>query len=234
MHKANLLVVEDDLHMGFLLMEMLQDDGYRVRVAKDGVSALEHLKKEHFDICLLDVMMPKLDGFGVARNIKNFYPNTPFLFVTARMLKDDKLKGYDLGAEDYLIKPFDEQELLCKLNVILRRKQSANTANEPTSFEIGKYYFDFSRMELKFEEEIIRITEKESKVLKQLCLYKNRILRRDDAVEMIYGKKDYFHGRSFDVFISKLRKLLSRDSSVSIDNVYKVGFILNVKEPSFQ
>lgn len=234
MHKANLLVVEDDLHMGFLLMEMLQDDGYRVRVAKDGVSALEHLKKENFDICLLDVMMPKLDGFGVARNIKNLYPSTPFLFVTARMLKDDKLKGYDLGAEDYLVKPFDEQELLCKLNVILRRKQSTKDANEPTTFEIGKYHFDFSRMELKFGEEIIRITEKESKVLKQLCLYKNRILRRDDAVEMIYGKKDYFHGRSFDVFISKLRKLLSRDASVSIDNVYKVGFILNVKEPSFQ
>ncbi len=234
MHKANLLVVEDDLHMGFLLMEMLQDNGYRVRVAKDGKSALEHLKKENFDICLLDVMMPKLDGFGVARHIKNLYPSTPFLFVTARMLMDDKLKGYDLGAEDYLIKPFDEQELLCKLNVILRRTQSSKDVVEPTIFEIGKYHFDFSRMELKFGEDIIRITEKESKVLKQLCLYKNRILRRDNAVEMIYGKKDYFHGRSFDVFISKLRKLLSRDTSVSIDNVYKVGFILNVKEPSLQ
>ena len=177
-------------------------------------------------------MMPKLDGFGVARHIKNLYPNTPFLFVTARMLKDDKLKGYDLGAEDYIIKPFDEEELLCKLNVILRRLESNQEANHPNTFELGKYFFDYSRMELKFEEEIIRITEKESKILNQLCLNKNRILRRDEAVEMIYGKKDYFHGRSFDVFISKLRKLLSRDTSVSIDNVYKVGFILNVKEPS--
>lgn len=234
MHKANLLLVEDDLHLGFLLMEMLQDDGYRVRVAKDGVSALEHLKKENFDVCLLDVMMPKLDGFGVARHIKNLYPNTPFLFVTARMLKDDKLKGYDLGAEDYIIKPFDEQELLCKLNVVLRRKKSTQKIEEPTTFEIGSYLFDFDRMELKYGDEIIRITEKESKVLKQLCLYKNRILRRDDAVEMIYGKKDYFHGRSFDVFISKLRKHLSKDSSISIDNVFKVGFILNIKEPSCQ
>lgn len=166
MHKANLLVVEDDLHMGFLLMEMLQDDGYRVRVAKDGVSALEHLKKENFDICLFDVMMPKLDGFGVARHIKNLYPSTAFLFVTARMLKDDKLKGYDIGAEDYIIKPFDQQELLCKLNVILRRKNITKDSLEPTNFGIGKYHFDFSRMKLKYENEIIRITEKESKVLK--------------------------------------------------------------------
>jgi len=233
MHKANLLLVEDDLNMGFLLVQMLQDDGYRVRLAKDGLSALEQLRKEQYDACILDVSMPKMDGFGVAKHLKRMYPNTPFLFVTARMLKDDKLRGYDLGAEDYIIKPFDEEELLCKLNVILRRQKALKENIEPSSFEIGQYHFDFNRMELTFEGQITRITEKESKVLKQLCLFKNRILRRDDAVELIYGKKDYFHGRSFDVFISKLRKHLSKDASVSIDNVYKVGFILNVKEPSF-
>lgn len=121
------------------------------------------------------------------------------------------------------------------MNVILRRKALSETSKEPSNFNIGKYKFNFDRMELSFDSDVIRITEKESKVLKQLCLHKNRILRRDDAAEHIYGKKDYFHGRSFDVFISKLRKLLNRDPSVSIDNVFKVGFILNVaEEKSFQ
>ncbi|MEM9547338.1 MAG: response regulator transcription factor [Bacteroidota bacterium] len=230
MEKGNILIVEDDLNLGFLLMEHLQNEGYRIRLGKDGLSGLELLQKEHFDLCIFDIMMPKLSGFDLARHLKNLHPNTPFLFITARVLREDKLRGYNLGAEDYIIKPFDEQELLCKMNVILRRSATLNKQKEPSSFSIGKYVFDYERMELSYDSDVIRITEKESKVLKQLCLHKNRILRRDDAVELIYGKKDYFHGRSFDVFISKLRKLLNRDPSVSIDNVFKVGFILNVAE----
>jgi len=188
------------------------------------------LQKEHFDLCIFDIMMPKLSGFDLAKHLKDLHPNTPFLFITARVLKEDKLRGYNLGAEDYIIKPFDEQELICKMNVILRRNAATRISKEPSSFKIGKYIFNYERMELSFDSDIIRITDKESRVLKQLCLHKNRILRRDDAVELIYGKKDYFHGRSFDVFISKLRKLLNRDPAVSIDNVFKVGFILNVAE----
>jgi len=230
MEKGNILIVEDDLNLGFLLMEHLQNEGYRIRLGRDGLSGLELLQKEHFDLCIFDIMMPKLSGFDLARHLKDLHPNTPFLFITARILKEDKLQGYNLGAEDYIIKPFDEQELICKMNVILRRNSANRTKKEPSNFKIGKYQFDCDRMELAYDSDIVRITDKESKVLKQLCLHKNRILKRDDAVELIYGKKDYFHGRSFDVFISKLRKLLNRDPSVSIDNVFKVGFILNVAD----
>ena len=230
MQKGNILIVEDDLNLGFLLMEHLQNEGYRIRLARDGMSGLEMLQKEHFDLCIFDIMMPKINGFDLARHLKDLHPKTPFLFITARILKEDKLRGYNLGAEDYLTKPFDEEELICKMNVILRRNAPNASLKEPTSFIIGKYHFDFNRMELSFGSEVNRVTEKESKVLKQLCLHKNRILRRDDAVELIYGKRDYFHGRSFDVFISKLRKLLKKDPQVSIDNVFKVGFILNVPE----
>jgi DNA-binding response OmpR family regulator len=176
-------------------------------------------------------MMPNMDGFTLAQKIKSKNDHLPFLFLTAKSLKADKLKGFALGAEDYITKPFDEEELLCRLQVIMRRQQALQAEEElPTQFSIGNYSFDCSRQELKFEQEIYRLTEKESEVLRLLCLNKNQILRRDEAVEQIYGKRDYFLGRSFDVFISKLRKLLKQDEKISIDNVFRVGFILNVEE----
>jgi len=231
-HKANILIVEDDLNLGFLLLEILQNEKYNVRLCRDGAAGLALLKKMSFDLCIFDIMVPKMDGFNLAHHLKVISPNTPFLFLTARVLKEDRIKGYNIGAEDYINKPFDEEELLCKINVILRRNTSQGTKeDEPTEFQIGSYTFDVQRMELVHQGQITRMTEKETKVLKLLCLHKNRILRRDDAVELIYGKRDYFLGRSFDVFISKIRKMLSKDDFVSIDNVYKVGFILNVKEP---
>ncbi len=224
--------MEDDLNLGFLLMEILQNEKYNVRLARDGASGLSLLKKMSFDLCIFDIMVPKMDGFNLAHHLKEISPNTPFLFLTARVLKEDRIKGYNLGAEDYINKPFDEEELLCKINVILRRNASHESkVEEPIEYKIGSYTFDVQRMELIHDGKITRMTEKESNVLKLLCIHKNRILRRDDAVERIYGKRDYFLGRSFDVFISKIRKLLSQDAYVSIDNVYKVGFILNVKEP---
>lgn len=213
-------------------MEILQNAKYNVRIAKDGESGLTLLKKMTFDLCIFDIMIPKMDGFNLAHHLKVISPNTPFLFLTARELKQDKIKGYSMGAEDYILKPFDEEELLCKIKVILRRNMALDKrVKEPAEYEIGSYIFNVERMELIYKDTVTRMTEKESSVLKLLCINKNRILRRDDAVERIYGKYDYFLGRSFDVFISKIRKLLSDDDYVSIDNVYKVGFILNVKEP---
>ena len=222
-----ILIVEDDLNLGFLLLEFLEPEGFEIKLCRDGASGLAQFKKEKFDLCILDVMMPKLNGFQLAEKIRALNPKMPFLFLTARSLKEDKLRAYEIGAEDYLIKPFDEEVLLCKIKVILRRAVPEVLETLPTKFEIGEYLFDYSRQELSFRDHTQRITEKENEVLRLLCLNKNQILKREDAVEKIYGRCDYFLGRSFDVFISRIRKLLKEDPDVSIENVFKVGFILN-------
>ncbi len=226
----HILLVEDDLNLGLLLMDFLETEGLRVSWKRDALSGLQQAQRQTFDLCILDVMMPGMDGFSLAKNLRGQFPNLPFLFLTARLLREDKLKGYAVGAEDYITKPFDETELLCKIKVILRRTSKSDAAPEPMPQHIGRYYFDFSRQELRFGEQAVRLTEKENEVLHLLCQYQNRILRREEAVERIYGKYDYFLGRSFDVFISRLRKMLKEDPQVSIDNVFRVGFILNVRE----
>ncbi len=223
-----ILLVEDDMNLGMLLMDFLESEGYQVAWRQEALAGLRQLKRQSFDLCILDVMMPGMDGFSLARNIREVYPGLPFIFLTARLMKEDKLKGYELGAEDYLTKPFDEDELLCKVNVILRRKTDSIPVPEPGHIRIGGYSFDFSRQELLYNGEIARLTEKESQVLWLLYQHRNAILRREEAVRKIYGKCDYFLGRSFDVFISRLRKRLKDDPAVRIDNVFKVGFIFNV------
>lgn len=227
-----ILLVEDDTSLGFLLMEFLEGEGFDVKLCRDGVSGLQNFRRSTYDLCILDVMMPKIDGFTLAEKIRATDKEIPFLFLTAKSLKADRMRGFSLGAEDYVTKPFDEEELLCRIQVILRRADKSNFQKEaiPTLFQIGDFHFDYNRQELGNQSQIWRITEKENEVLRLLCLHKNRILRRDDAVEQIYGKRDYFLGRSFDVFISRLRKLLKTDPKVSIDNVFKVGFILNIRE----
>ncbi len=226
----NILIVEDDIHLGFLLMEFLEQENYQVKLCRDGESGFNSFKKGKFDICILDVMLPEMDGFTLARRLKNVDANVPFLFLTARSMKEDKLNGFSCGAEDYITKPFDEEELLCRIKVILRRQANAERPPAPTHFHIGAYQFNYNRRELCYQGNAIRVTEKESEVLRLLCLNKNQILKREEAVQKIYGKKDYFLGRSFDVFISRIRKLLQNDPNISIDNVFKVGFILNVEE----
>ncbi len=227
-----ILLVEDDLSMGFLLREFLEDEGFDVKLCKDGKSGLTAFQRNSYDLCILDVMMPGMDGFSVAKQLKEMKPGVPFLFLTARSLKDDKLRGFALGAEDYVTKPFDEEELLCRIRVLLKRRDALmrHEAEQPERFSIGSYAFDYARHELSHKEQTWRMTEKETEVLRLLCLHRNQILRREEAVEKIYGKRDYFLGRSFDVFISKLRKMLRHDPRISIDNVFKVGFILNVPE----
>lgn len=226
----NVLIVEDDIHLGFLLMEFLEGEDFKVKLCRDGESGFACFKKEAYDLCILDVMLPEMDGFTLARKIKKIDHQTPFLFLTARSMKEDKLQGFSVGAEDFITKPFDEQELLCRLNVILRRNDKVAKVPVPVQFTIGDYTFDYALQELSFNGTTTRMTEKENEVLRLLCLNKNQILKREEAVEQIYGKKDYFLGRSFDVFISRIRKLLKNDPRVTIDNVFKVGFILNVEE----
>lgn len=212
-------------------MEYLEEDGFRVKLCRDGASGIKTVRQEHFDLCILDVMMPQVDGFTLAQKIKEYDKELPFLFLTAKSRKEDKMKGYELGAEDFITKPFDEDELLCKIKVILRRKES-EIQQAPTSaqFNIGSYFFDYDLQELWHNGHMQRVTEKEKEVLRLLCLNKNQILKRDEAVEKMYGRKDYFSGRSFDVFISRIRKMLKDDPNVTIENVFGVGFILKVNE----
>ncbi len=228
--EKSILVVEDDLNMGFLLVDFLQDENFKVKLCKDGLSGLKTAEKGYFDLCIFDIMMPKMDGISLAKTLRNKGYETPFIFLTAKSLIEDKIKGYEVGAEDYISKPFDVEELLCKINVILRRTAKKPTPKLAQEFNIGEYAFCYERQELTYQGITERLTQKESEVLKLLCLHKNKILKREEAVFQIYGKKDYFLGRSFDVFISKLRKRLKKDSNVKIENVFKVGFILSVKE----
>ncbi len=232
MNDAKILLVEDDTSMGYLLTTILQGEGYKVKLCSDGESGLREYIPGQFDLCILDVMMPGMDGFTVARRLREVDPQVKFLFLTARSLKEDMLHGFALGAEDYIRKPFDKDELLCRIQVMMRRSETLHSENGAGSiqFLIGDYAFDYSRQELSWNSEIWRMTEKENEVLRLLCMHQDKILRRDDAVEKIYGKKDYFLGRSFDVFISRIRKLLQKDPRITIENVFKVGFILSVKE----
>ena len=227
-----ILLVEDDTSMGYLLTTLLEEEGFTVKHCKDGETGLNTYRPDSFDLCILDVMMPKMDGFVLARKLRDIDPHVKFLFLTARSLKEDMLHGFALGAEDYIRKPFDKDELMCRIQVMMRRNENGNSEKQSgtSKFSIGDYLFDYSKQELSFNSEIWRMTEKENEVLRLLCLNQNQILRRDDAVESIYGKRDYFLGRSFDVFISRLRKLLCRDPRISIENVFKVGFILSVKD----
>ncbi len=226
--EPNILVVEDDLSLGFLLSEFLEQHDFKVKLCRDGLTGFSSFQKDAFDLTIIDVMMPKMDGFKLASRIREKDEHASFLFLTAKTRREDKLKGFALGAEDYITKPFDEEELLCRLNVILRRTASVSQGEDvPEQFEFGIFSFNPDRQELTYEDQLVRLTQKENQVLQQLCLRKNRILKREDAVREIYGKYDYFLGRSFDVFVSKLRKILAVDPKVSIENVYKVGFILN-------
>ncbi len=220
------LLAEDDPHLGFLMKEILTEQGYLVSHYLDGGEVLAGLLQVPLDLCLLDVSLPTVDGFTLARRIRKLYPQLPFLFVTAHSLKEDTIKGYALGASDYVTKPFDEEILLCKVRAILAHQRRTEVNASGHVFQLGRYTFDYDSHALSLDGHQVRLTEKENQILYILCSNRNKVVRRDDAVERIYGKRDYFLGRSFDVFISKLRKHLAQDSTIQIENVYKVGFIL--------
>ncbi len=225
-----ILIVEDDESLGYLLKTLLEREGFQPYWCKDGIEGLKTYQPGSHDLCLLDVSIPGLDGFGLARRLKTLDPDVKFLFLTARSLKEDVMQGYALGAEDYIRKPFDTEELLCKLQVLRRRRQSTAgmEAPDPAHYQIGQYDFDYARRELRLGSSSKRLTHKENEILRLLCLHQKQILRREDAVQLIYGKSDYFLGRSFDVFISRIRKYLSEDPAIAIENVFGTGFILHV------
>jgi DNA-binding response OmpR family regulator len=224
-NNLKILLAEDDLNLGFLLVEFLESRGVNVKLYRDGESALNAFRSGDFNFCILDVMLPKLDGFSIAKKVKTIHPKMPVVFLTARGMKEDKMKGYDIGADDYITKPFDEDELWCKIVAISKRADFSDSNTKV--FKIGMYEFDFENLSLSCNGNIKRLTIREAEVLKILCLAKKNVVRREQILTALWGENDYFAGRSLDVFISKLRKYFAEDPTIEIENVIKVGYILN-------
>jgi len=227
--KANILLAEDDKNLGYILKEYLTMHHFNVTLAVNGQLALEAFHKNRFDLCILDVMMPVLDGFSVANEIK-LQQDIPIIFLTAKTMKIDKLKGFHLGADDYITKPVDEEELIARINAVLRRTSKVvNNASKDIHFNIGKYIFDYKNQFLLFDGNKQQLTTKEADILRELCLQEGQILDRKKTLNTYWGENDYFNRRSMDVFIYKLRKYLKQDPSISIKNVHGKGFILEIK-----
>ena len=230
-NKGNILLVEDDENLGFVLTDFLGISGYKVEHATDGVAGFEAFMNGKFDLCLLDVMMPFKDGFTLAQEIRKQDQNIPIIFLTAKVMKEDKIRGFKIGADDYITKPFSTEELSLRIEAILRRtRQSLITSDQDAVYEIGSYTFDYSNQMLKRGADERRLTKKEAEVLRLLCINKNKILRREIALKMIWGEDDYFMGRSMDVYITKLRKFLQDDPNVNITNIHRTGFMLEIRD----
>jgi DNA-binding response OmpR family regulator len=225
-----ILLAEDDHHLGALLVEYLEGEGFVVKLCKDGESALKYFQQYQADLCLLDVMLPLLDGFTLAKQIRLSNPTVPIIFLTAKSLKDDKLMGYNLGADDYITKPFDADELVWKIKALLRRKTEPVLGAKAEPVSIGKYTFDFVNQSLTLYGSTKRVTERENEILNYLSTHRNTIIKREELLKALWGDDDYFLGRSLDVFITKIRKYLKEDDSLSIENIFGVGFIFNVPE----
>lgn len=226
MTKTSLLLVEDDADLGRLLTAYLQVQGLDVSLANDSEGALGLLKERNFDIVVLDVMLPKGDGFSLANLIKVRYPNLPFLFLTARRQKEDVLKGLSLGADDYMVKPFDADELVLRLQNILRRSSGAVPYDD--ILIIGGFSFEPSQLRLSYGSTSAMLTKREAGVLELLAKNLGRIVSRKDVLEQLWGNADYFNGRSLDVYIGRLRKILEQDSELRLESVRGSGFILHV------
>jgi DNA-binding response OmpR family regulator len=226
-NKYNIFLVEDDENFGSVLKSYLEMNDFNVSWTKDGAKAVQNFGLQKYDICILDIMLPNLDGFSIAKKIKELNPEVPSIFLTAKTLKEDILEGYKIGADDYITKPFDSEVLLYKIKAIIKRNQTIET--ESTSFTIGKYIFDYELRTLSFNEDSVKLSPKESELLKMLCLHENKILDREKALTKIWGEDGYFTARSMDVYITKLRKYLKSDSNLEIENIHGSGFIFKVK-----
>ena len=223
--KIRILLCEDDENLGSLLHEYLQSKGYDADLQPDGEEGLLAFTKNTYDICILDVMMPKKDGFTLAIDIRNLNSNIPIIFLTAKMTKEDVLQGFRLGADDYLTKPFSMEELLYRIESIMRRIHGKKE-KYATEFKIGDFIFSSQKQNLTIGNKIIRLTTKESELLTLLAINGNNVLERNFALKTIWVDDNYFNARSMDVYITKLRKLLKDDPNVSIINIHGKGYKL--------
>jgi DNA-binding response OmpR family regulator len=220
-----ILLVEDDPSLGFVIKDNLTMKGYEVTLCKDGQEGERAFFDNGYNLCIFDVMLPKKDGFSLARSVRKKNADVPILFLTAKSMIEDKLEGFGTGADDYITKPFSLEELLCRIEVFLRRAPLISHIEQKIVF-LGKYEFDFSNLTLKTRSAEKTLTQKEAEVLKLLYQNRERVLKREEILKQVWGDDDYFMGRSMDVFISKLRKYLKEDPSVQIVNYHGVGFKL--------
>lgn len=229
--KAHLLYVEDDESLSFVTRDNLELNGYEVTYCEDGQKAMDTIRSgQKFDLCILDVMLPEVDGFTLAQEIRKRDEQVPIIFLTAKSLKQDKIHGLTIGADDYITKPFSIEELLLKVDIFLRRTKYTAILKSNTPFTIGLYTFDYKNLSLNFGDQSETLTQKEADLLKLLCEHRNEVVKRSFILETIWGKDDYFLGRSLDVFISRLRKYLKDDERIKIENIHGVGFKFKVEE----
>ncbi|WKS95485.1 response regulator transcription factor [Riemerella columbina] len=224
-----ILLVEDDQSFGAVLKDYLTINNFEVTLATDGEVGLKEFTDQDFDICIFDVMMPKKDGFTLAEEVKKLEKNVPIIFLTARNLREDILRGYQLGADDYITKPFDTELLLYKIKAILSRSAALEEETVQEQFSISHMEFDSMLRQLKVHDKQYKLSPKENELLKLLCLHRNDFMPRDLALRKIWKKENYFTARSMDVYIAKLRKLLKEDEGLEIINVHGEGFRLLVK-----
>ncbi|MFN8242717.1 MAG: response regulator transcription factor [Ferruginibacter sp.] len=228
--KPKILLCEDDNNLGMVLKNYLELNDYEVTLERDGRLGLAAFQREKFDICLLDVMMPNMDGFTLAEEIRDVNPDVPLFFLSAKTMKDDIIQGYKLGADDYITKPFDSEVLLHKIKAILKRNEEMHREEVNAEFDLGKYHFNPRLRELSINGKVQTLSPKENELLKMLSEYKNDLLSRETALKKIWGSDTYFNGRSMDVYIAKLRKYLKEDTSIEIVNIHGNGFRLVVTE----
>ncbi len=226
MEKSKILYAEDDKTIAFLIQDSLESY-YDINCYSDGRSALDAFNSQSFDICLLDIMMPELNGFELAQQIRDKNSEIPIIFISAKALKEDRIKGLKLGADDYLVKPFSIEELILKIEVFLKRTKRTDAS--PLKYKVGKYNFDPKNYTLQDKENSITLTQRESELLLYFIRNKNIVLKRQDILKAIWGDDDYFMGRSLDVFISRLRKVLADEQNILIENLHGIGFRFSEK-----
>ena len=228
-NSPKILLVEDDQNFGDVLCSYLEMNNFDITLATDGEAGAEAYGKGKFDLCILDVMMPKKDGFTLGKEIREQNKDIPIIFLTAKTLKDDKIQGFQIGADDYITKPFDSEELLYRIQAVLKRSKH-DAQEEPEEFVIGEYHFNFPLRILNHNGDKAKLSPKEAALLKMFCMRMNNILPRSEALTKIWGEDNYFTARSMDVFVTKLRKYLKGDENIEIVNIHGNGFQLKVRE----
>jgi DNA-binding response OmpR family regulator len=228
--KIKILLVEDDVNLGLVISDHLESNGYDVTVADDGSQGLIKFNSNLFHLCVLDVMLPKVDGFSVAKDIRKLNTDIPILFLTAKSMTEDKIKGFEVGGDDYLTKPFSVEELQLRVKALLKRVKLEATEELPKVVSIGNYVYSFEEQSLVLNDKIKVLTKKEAKILNLLFKYKNQVITREIILKGVWGQDDYFVGRSLDVFITKLRKYFKDDSRIVISNLHGVGFKFEIPE----